>query len=82
MITIVDLIRRDGREPGGGRAKVNLSCIPLMQFVYPTIPGRYEKRYKFVRHCEGIDMTKKPPIWYRLPDFSNTPVKGKIKVTA
>ena len=28
---------------------------PLLQFVYPVIPGGYDTRYKFIRRVEGID---------------------------
>ena len=33
----------------------SLSYVPLMQFVYPVIPGGYDTRYKFIRRVEGID---------------------------
>jgi len=56
-MTIFDLIRKEGREPGGIIKKkiVKWNQPLLMQFVYPTIPGKYNSKYKFVRHVVGID---------------------------
>ena len=75
MITIVDLIRREGREPGGGRAKVEMAVPPLMEFVYTTLPGQYDKNYKFVRHVELIDAIKNPHRIYHFADIPMPTVK-------